>query len=156
CRLKAVKCLIWACNTCKKRNHSISDKRRAATLRERRRLRKVNEAFEELKKKTLPKSTQKLSKVEILRNAIQYIESLERMLNEDDSNNTITGDNDHNCWNVNTDQYVLCEQEGTIASNDVKTLQLYNCTIMVGEKSNNYNIDVSLNKLSKIVDSLIN
>jgi Helix-loop-helix DNA-binding domain len=53
----------------------------AATLRERRRLRKVNEAFEALKKRTCPNPNQRMPKVEILRNTIDYIESLEELLN---------------------------------------------------------------------------
>ena len=53
----------------------------AATLRERRRLRKVNEAFEALKRRTCPNPTQRMPKVEILRNTIDYIESLEELLN---------------------------------------------------------------------------
>lgn len=36
-------CLTWACKACKKKSVAV-DRRRAATLRERRRLRKVNEA----------------------------------------------------------------------------------------------------------------
>lgn len=36
------KCLAWACKACKKKTVAI-DRRKAATLRERRRLRKVNE-----------------------------------------------------------------------------------------------------------------
>jgi myogenic factor 5 len=73
------KCLTWACKTCKKKTSS-PDKRKQATLRERRRLRKVNEAFEVLKKRTCPNANQRLPKVEILRNAIDYIESLENLL----------------------------------------------------------------------------
>lgn len=38
------KCLTWACKACKKKNISV-DRRRAATLRERRRLRKVDIYF---------------------------------------------------------------------------------------------------------------
>jgi len=85
------RCLLWACKACKKKTvqlqspHAQVDRRRAATLRERRRLRKVNEAFEVLKKRTCANPNQRLpkvvtSKVEILRNAIEYIESLEDML----------------------------------------------------------------------------
>lgn len=37
-------CLTWACKACKKKNVTI-DRRKAATLRERRRLRKVRKAF---------------------------------------------------------------------------------------------------------------
>ncbi|XP_067627003.1 myogenic-determination protein [Eurosta solidaginis] len=74
-------CLAWACKACKKKNVSV-DRRKAATLRERRRLRKVNEAFEVLKRRTSTNPNQRLPKVEILRNAIEYIESLEDLLQE--------------------------------------------------------------------------
>ena len=40
----------------------------------------VNEAFEVLKRRTCSNPGQRLPKVEILRNAIEYIESLEDML----------------------------------------------------------------------------
>ena len=50
-------------------------------MRERRRLRKVNEAFEALKRRTCPNPNQRMPKVEILRNTIDYIESLEELLN---------------------------------------------------------------------------
>ena len=49
-------------------------------MRERRRLRRVNEAFETLKRRTCPNPSQRLAKVEILRNAIEYIEGLEELL----------------------------------------------------------------------------
>lgn len=73
------RCLLWACKACKKKTVQV-DRRKAATMRERRRLRKVNEAFEVLKKRTCPNPNQRLPKVEILRNAIDYIESLEDLL----------------------------------------------------------------------------
>lgn len=65
------------------------DRRHAATMRERKRLRRVNEAFEILRRRTSgcmstapsPGGAQRLPKVEILRNAIAYIESLEKILN---------------------------------------------------------------------------
>ncbi|XP_074101143.1 myogenic-determination protein nautilus [Cotesia typhae] len=75
----ARRCLLWACKACKKKTVTV-DRRRAATLRERRRLRKVNEAFEVLKRRTSNNPNQRLPKVEILRNAIEYIESLEALL----------------------------------------------------------------------------
>ena len=56
----------------------------AATMRERRRLRKVNEAFEALKRRTCPNPTQRMPKVEILRTTIDYIESLEELLGDAD------------------------------------------------------------------------
>ncbi|CAO1436681.1 unnamed protein product [Diamesa hyperborea] len=74
-------CLTWACKACKKKSVAV-DRRKAATLRERRRLRKVNEAFELLKRRTSTNPNQRLPKVEILRNAIEYIESLEDLLQE--------------------------------------------------------------------------
>ncbi|XP_059620923.1 myogenic-determination protein [Phlebotomus argentipes] len=74
-------CLAWACKACKKKSVTV-DRRKAATLRERRRLRKVNEAFELLKRRTSTNPNQRLPKVEILRNAIEYIESLEDLLQE--------------------------------------------------------------------------
>ncbi|OXA52652.1 myogenic factor 6-like [Folsomia candida] len=73
------KCLLWACKACKKKTVTI-DRRKQATLRERRRLRKVNEAFEKLKRRTCSNPEQRLPKVEILRGAIEYIETLEDLL----------------------------------------------------------------------------
>ena len=70
--LNGGKCLVWACKSCKKKS-TTPDRRKQATIRERRRLRKVNEAFETLKKRTCPNNNQRLPKVEILRNAIEYI-----------------------------------------------------------------------------------
>ncbi|KAE8297719.1 Myoblast determination protein 1-like protein Myogenic factor 1 [Larimichthys crocea] len=49
-------------------------------MRERRRLSKVNDAFETLKRCTASNPNQRLPKVEILRNAISYIESLQALL----------------------------------------------------------------------------
>ncbi|XP_036613996.1 myogenin [Trichosurus vulpecula] len=72
-------CLPWACKVCKRKTVSV-DRRRAATLREKRRLKKVNEAFEALKRSTLLNPNQRLPKVEILRSAIQYIERLQTLL----------------------------------------------------------------------------
>ncbi|NXH33475.1 MYOG protein, partial [Myiagra hebetior] len=72
-------CLPWACKMCKRKSVSM-DRRRAATLREKRRLKKVNEAFEALKRSTLLNPNQRLPKVEILRSAIQYIERLQSLL----------------------------------------------------------------------------
>ena len=60
----------------------------AATMRERRRLRKVNEAFEALKRRTCPNPNQRMPKVEILRTTIEYIESLEELLEADCANST--------------------------------------------------------------------
>ncbi|PSN49945.1 Myogenic-determination protein, partial [Blattella germanica] len=56
------RCLLWACKACKKKTVT------------------VNEAFEVLKRRTCTNPNQRLPKVEILRNAIEYIESLEDLL----------------------------------------------------------------------------
>ncbi|KAJ8392276.1 hypothetical protein AAFF_G00076400 [Aldrovandia affinis] len=75
-------CLTWACRACKRRS-SPADRRRAATARERRRLREVNGAFEALRRCTAARrAAPQLAKVEILRNAIRYIESLRGLLRE--------------------------------------------------------------------------
>eukprot|EP00061_Rhincodon_typus_P005176 g24386.t1 len=76
-------CLIWACKACKRKSAS-TDRRKAATLRERRRLKKINEAFEALKRRTVPNPNQRLPKVEILRSAIHYIEKLQDLLHSFD------------------------------------------------------------------------
>ncbi|KAK2920441.1 myoblast determination protein 1 homolog [Channa argus] len=79
-------CLLWACKACKRKT-THADRRKAATMRERRRLSKVNDAFETLKRCTASNPNQRLPKVEILRNAISYIESLQGLLRsgQDDS-----------------------------------------------------------------------
>uniref|UniRef100_A0A8P0N8D2 Myogenic factor n=1 Tax=Canis lupus familiaris TaxID=9615 RepID=A0A8P0N8D2_CANLF len=74
-------CLLWACKACKRKS-TTTDRRKAATMRERRRLKKVNQAFETLKRCTTTNPNQRLPKVEILRNAIRYIESLQELLRE--------------------------------------------------------------------------
>ncbi|XP_069758937.1 myogenic factor 5 [Narcine bancroftii] len=78
-------CLVWACKACKRKS-SNTDRRKAATMRERRRLKKVNQAFETLKRCTSANPNQRLPKVEILRNAISYIESLQELLREQVAN----------------------------------------------------------------------
>jgi myogenic factor 5 len=73
------RCLLWACRVCKRKTVTV-DRRKAATMRERRRLKKVNEAFDILKRRTCSNPIQRLPKVEIIRNAIEYIENLEDLL----------------------------------------------------------------------------
>ncbi|KAL4659551.1 myogenic factor 5 isoform X1 [Arapaima gigas] len=75
------RCLTWACGACK-RTLSAADRRRAANMRERRRLRRVNHAFEALRLCSSDSPSQQLPKVKILRNAIQYIESLQETLRQ--------------------------------------------------------------------------
>lgn len=57
-------CLMWACKACKRKSTTM-DRRKAATMRERRRLKKVNQAFETLKRCTTTNPNQRLPKVEI-------------------------------------------------------------------------------------------
>uniref|UniRef100_G3UB15 Myogenic factor n=1 Tax=Loxodonta africana TaxID=9785 RepID=G3UB15_LOXAF len=78
---QAGRCLLWACKACKRKTTN-ADRRKAATMRERRRLSKVNEAFETLKRCTSSNPNQRLPKVEILRNAIRYIEGLQALLRD--------------------------------------------------------------------------
>uniref|UniRef100_A0A672K7G6 Myogenic factor 6 n=1 Tax=Sinocyclocheilus grahami TaxID=75366 RepID=A0A672K7G6_SINGR len=79
-------CLMWACKICKRKSVPI-DRRKAATLRERRRLKKINEAFDALKKKT------------ILRSAITYIEKLQDLLHTLDEQEQ-NSDSDPYTYNV--------------------------------------------------------
>ncbi|KAG2460310.1 MYF6 factor, partial [Polypterus senegalus] len=91
-----------------------TDRRKAATLRERRRLKKINEAFEALKKKTVANPSQRLPKVEILRSAISYIEKLQDLLHTLDQQ-----DKTHD--NVDPYNYNLKEQH----INKVSSTELY-------------------------------
>ncbi|XP_061688195.1 myogenin isoform X2 [Syngnathoides biaculeatus] len=83
-------CLPWACKLCKRKTVTM-DRRRAATLREKRRLKKVNEAFDALKRSTLMNPNQRLPKVEILRSAIQYIERLQALVSSFNQQDTEMG-----------------------------------------------------------------
>jgi hypothetical protein len=95
------RCLLWACKVCKRKTVTV-DRRKAATMRERRRLKKVNEAFEILKRRTCPNPSQRLPKVEILRNAIEYIENLEDLLRSSGVNSKpIKSDIDDQKPNIN-------------------------------------------------------
>jgi hypothetical protein len=67
-------------------------------------LRKVNEAFEHLKKRTCLNPNQRLPKVEILRNAIEYIENLEDLLK---SNAKCADGKSIHFQNANGTQYYL-------------------------------------------------
>ncbi|XP_061085656.1 myogenic factor 5-like [Conger conger] len=72
-------CLAWACKACKRRA-GPGDRRRAATVRERRRLKKVNRAFDTLRRCSSANPGQRLPKVEVLLNAIHYIHRLQGLL----------------------------------------------------------------------------
>ncbi|MBN3274034.1 MYOG protein, partial [Polyodon spathula] len=79
CHGRAGLCLLWACTVCKRKSVTM-DRRKAATQRERRRLKRINEGFEALKRMSVPNPNQRLSKVEILRSATQYITRLQTLL----------------------------------------------------------------------------
>ncbi|CAH8517136.1 unnamed protein product [Heterobilharzia americana] len=126
-------CLLWACKACKKKTMQV-DRRKAATMRERRRLRKVNEAFETLKKRTCANPNQRMPKVEILRNAIDYIENLEDMLQQNGVipmgmtpltsalNAITTSQNDTNNMSSNN-RVTLCNSSVTTSVNNSNSYQ---------------------------------
>lgn len=95
-------CLMWACKICKRKS-APTDRRKAATLRERRRLKKINEAFDALKRKTVANPNQRLPKVEILRSAISYIERLQELLQSLDDQDTKQNGATYTC---NKEQHV--------------------------------------------------
>ena len=63
-------CLVWACRACK-RMRRVLDRRAMATVRERKRLSKVNEAFECLRQHTSTSSNHRLPKVRDYKSEIQ-------------------------------------------------------------------------------------
>nr|XP_056702496.1 myogenic factor 5 [Euleptes europaea] len=73
-------CLRWACRACQPPASSAVERRQAATLRERRRLRRVNRAFEALQRCSAARPAQRLPKVQILRGAIRRIQRLQLLL----------------------------------------------------------------------------
>lgn len=97
-------CLMWACKICKRKS-APTDRRKAATLRERRRLKKINEAFDALKKKTVANPNQRLPKVEILRSAISYIERLQDLLQTLDDQEKIQNGTSLNTKELNVSFY---------------------------------------------------
>ncbi|NXO26944.1 MYF6 factor, partial [Cisticola juncidis] len=102
-------CLIWACKTCKRKS-APTDRRKAATLRERRRLKKINEAFEALKRRTVANPNQRLPKVEILRSAISYIERLQELLHRLDQQEKMQ--------EIGGDPFSFSPKQGNIPSSD--------------------------------------
>ncbi|KAM3673994.1 myogenic factor 6 [Ammospiza maritima maritima] len=102
-------CLIWACKTCKRKS-APTDRRKAATLRERRRLKKINEAFEALKRRTVANPNQRLPKVEILRSAISYIERLQDLLHRLDQQEKMQ--------EIGGDPFSFSPKQGNIPSSD--------------------------------------
>ncbi|NXD68224.1 MYF6 factor, partial [Eolophus roseicapillus] len=102
-------CLIWACKTCKRKS-APTDRRKAATLRERRRLKKINEAFEALKRRTVANPNQRLPKVEILRSAISYIERLQDLLHRLDQQEKMQ--------EIGGDPFSFSPKQGNVPSSD--------------------------------------
>uniref|UniRef100_A0A0K0G4Z6 Myoblast determination protein 1 homolog n=1 Tax=Strongyloides venezuelensis TaxID=75913 RepID=A0A0K0G4Z6_STRVS len=84
------------------------DRRKAATLRERKRLQKVNEAFENMKKRTCPNPNQRLPKVEILRGAIEYINKLEDVLKAEGKMTRIMAVNEGIAVDKDSSDFIIC------------------------------------------------
>ncbi|XP_030633602.1 myogenic factor 6 [Chanos chanos] len=145
-------CLIWACKICKRKS-APTDRRKAATLRERRRLKKINEAFDALKKKTVPNPNQRLPKVEILRSAINYIEKLQDLLHtldeQDKTSNNDPYNYDNKQHNVSTNWKKPCQnwQGNADHSRAPMTNQREETAVESSASS-------SLRRLSSIVDSI--
>uniref|UniRef100_A0A8C5HLN1 Myogenic factor n=1 Tax=Gouania willdenowi TaxID=441366 RepID=A0A8C5HLN1_GOUWI len=159
---QAGRCLLWACKACKRKTTN-ADRRKAATMRERRRLSKVNDAFETLKRCTSANPNQRLPKVEILRNAISYIESLQALLRggQDDGFYPVmehySGDSDvssprSNCSDGMTDFTGPISQSVRRGSYDSNTY--FSETPNGGLKSERSSVVSSLDCLSSIVERI--
>ncbi|KAG8012381.1 Myoblast determination protein 1-like protein [Nibea albiflora] len=159
---QAGRCLLWACKACKRKTTN-ADRRKAATLRERRRLSKVNDAFETLKRCTTANPNQRLPKVEILRNAISYIESLQALLRggQDDGFYPVlehySGDSDassprSNCSDGMTDFNGPTCQSNRRGSYDSSSY--FSETPNGGMKSDRSSVVSSLDCLSSIVERI--
>ncbi|MEQ2278567.1 Myogenic factor 6 [Ameca splendens] len=140
-------CLMWACKICKRKS-APTDRRKAATLRERRRLKKINEAFEALKKKTVANPNQRLPKVEILRSAISYIERLQDLLQTLDEQEKIqkgtsTLASDEHQWKKSSETWRTSTDHSNAAMNQ-------------REGTSESSASSSLLRLSSIVDSITN
>ncbi|XP_053283878.1 myoblast determination protein 1 homolog [Pleuronectes platessa] len=160
---QAGRCLLWACKACKRKTTN-ADRRKAATMRERRRLSKVNDAFENLKRCTSANPNQRLPKVEILRNAISYIESLQALLRgggQDDGFYPVmepySGDSDassprSNCSDGMTDFNGPTCQSNRRGGYDSSTY--FSQTANGGQKSDRRSVVSSLDCLSSIVERI--
>ncbi|CAL1568459.1 unnamed protein product [Knipowitschia caucasica] len=139
-------CLTWACKLCK-RKAAPSDRRKAATLRERRRLKKINEAFEALKRRTVANPNQRLPKVEILRSAISYIEQLQELLQPEDEPGT----------QHNRPTPYSKERHGEVywkRSESCSPPEDHSTTTVASQKEESIDASCSLLRLSSIVDSI--
>ncbi|NXU75516.1 MYF6 factor, partial [Oreotrochilus melanogaster] len=147
-------CLIWACKTCKRKS-APTDRRKAATLRERRRLKKINEAFEALKRRTVANPNQRLPKVEILRSAISYIERLQDLLHRLDQQEKMQ--------EIGGDPFSFSPKQGNVSSDatcssDWQSVSDHSRALGVSPKEGGSIVESSasssLRCLSSIVDSI--
>ncbi|KAM3588148.1 uncharacterized protein V6R79_022684 [Siganus canaliculatus] len=141
-------CLMWACKICKRKS-APTDRRKAATLRERRRLKKINEAFDALKRKTVANPNQRLPKVEILRSAISYIERLQELLqtlDEQEKTPSFTDKEQSTCHGYQWKK----ASEAWSTSADHSSAAMLNQREGAGESS----ASTSLLRLSSIVNSI--
>lgn len=159
---QAGRCLLWACKACKRKTTN-ADRRKAATLRERRRLSKVNDAFETLKRCTSANPNQRLPKVEILRNAISYIESLQALLRggQDDAFYPVlehySGDSDASSPRSNCSDGMTDFSGPTCQSNrrgSYENSSYFSDTPNGGHKSDRSTVVSSLDCLSSIVQRI--
>ncbi|XP_049422869.1 myogenic factor 6 [Epinephelus fuscoguttatus] len=143
-------CLMWACKICKRKS-APTDRRKAATLRERRRLKKINEAFDALKRKTVANPNQRLPKVEILRSAISYIERLQDLLqtlDEQERNGSSHNLKEHSVasheyhWKKSSESWPTSADHSTAAMTNQR------------EGTSESSASTSLLRLSSIVDSI--
>ncbi|XP_077400012.1 myogenic factor 6 [Vanacampus margaritifer] len=139
-------CLMWACKVCKRKS-APTDRRKAATLRERRRLKKINEAFDALKRKTVANPNQRLPKVEILRSAINYIERLQELLHSLDEQDHQAAKQDTaiasgNHWKKSCEAWTNAAEHSSAGSVNHR------------EGSGESSASCSLLRLSSIVDSI--
>ncbi|XP_029317907.1 myogenic factor 6 [Cottoperca gobio] len=147
-------CLMWACKICKRKS-APPDRRKAATLRERRRLKKINEAFDVLKRKTVANPNQRLPKVEILRSAISYIERLQDLLQTLDEQEKPQNGSSHNFKDHSVASHECHwkkSSESWPTSADHSTAAMINQREGTSESS----ASSSLLRLSSIVDSITN
>nr|XP_046235643.1 myogenic factor 6 [Scatophagus argus] len=143
-------CLMWACKICKRKS-APTDRRKAATLRERRRLKKINEAFDALKRKTVANPNQRLPKVEILRSAISYIERLQELLQTLDEQEKTQNFNDGEHGVARHDEYPWKKASETWSTSaDHSTAAMINQR----EGSSESSASSSLLRLSSIVNSI--
>ncbi|KAL4613468.1 hypothetical protein GN956_G22698 [Arapaima gigas] len=156
---QAGRCLLWACKACKRKTTN-ADRRKAATMRERRRLSRVNDAFETLKRCTSANPNQRLPKVEILRNAISYIESLQALLRGHEESfypllENYSGDSDASSPRSNCSDGMMDFSGPTSASGRSKSYDsVYFSDTPNDSRGNKNSVISSLDCLSSIVERI--